>query len=284
MDPAKPGPERTTLAHVILPPAGAAPARYALWLHGVFGSGQNFRSVAKAVSTAAPGWGTVLVDLRAHGASRALSPPHTLTAAARDLEAVVAEVPGPVGAVIGHSFGGKVALRFVERFAPSTLERLVLLDSSPSARPDALGRDTAGRVLAMLESVAWPLASREAFVEHVTGRGYERGIADWLAMNVRRAPDGFRLRNDLHVIRAMLEDYFATDLWAALEDPAGPAVTVVVGGRSAVWGEEDLARLALLAERRRDVEVVRLEAAGHWVHADDPAGVTRAVTRALTAS
>jgi len=258
---------------------GSQPRRWVLWLHGVFGSGQNFRGLAKQVCAEAPDWGACLVDLRAHGESQGLPPPHTLSAAAADVLELAGRLDGPIEAVVGHSFGGKVALE-VARHRPETMSRLVVLDASPSARPDALARDTAGRVLAMLEQMPWPLVSRDDFIARIEQEGYPRGIAQWLAMNVRRQGDGYRLRNDLDAIRSMLGDYFATDSWSVVED-AALEITMVIGGRSEVLDDADRARAHEIAERRANVSVVLLPEAEHWVHVDEPEAVCAAVLEAL---
>jgi len=268
-----------TLQISTLSAPGSQPRRWVVWLHGVFGSGQNFRGLAKQVCAEAPDWGACLVDLRAHGDSQGLPPPHTLSVAARDVHEVLARLDGPVEAVVGHSFGGKVALE-VARERSETMSRLVVLDASPSARPDALARDTAGRVLAMLEQMPWPLASRDDFIGRIERQGYPRGIAQWLAMNVRRQGDGYRLRNDLDAIRSMLSDYFATDSWSVVEE-ATLQITMVIGGRSEVLDEADRTRAHEIAERRANVNVVTLPTAAHWVHVDDPEGVRAAVVEAL---
>src|SRR5687767_12064792 len=98
------------LAHAVLAPEGAAPRRWIMFLHGILGSGANWRSFAKGLLAACPGWGAVLVDLRMHGSSQGFAPPHTVAAAAADLASL--GLPGPLGAVVAHSFGGKVALAY----------------------------------------------------------------------------------------------------------------------------------------------------------------------------
>lgn len=251
-----------------------------LWLHGIFGSGQNFRSLARALVAQEPSWGACLVDLRGHGQSPDMDPPHTLDAVAHDVLRLEGRLPGPVEAVLGHSFGGKVALAYMAARA-GDLRHAIIVDASPSARADGLATETAGHVLAMLEGIAQPLPSRERFVEIVVGHGYERPIAEWLAMNVRRAEDGFRLRVDLGLIRALLDDYFAGDLWAVVEAPRATDRWMVLGGRSPLWRSDDRGRLDALAAADARVHVEVVEGAGHWVHADDPVAFAALVQRVL---
>jgi esterase len=266
------------LAHALVAPEGPPPRRWILFLHGILGSGANWRGFAKSLLGACPGWGAALVDLRMHGASQGLPPPHTVRAAAADLASI--ELPGPLGAVVGHSFGGKVALAYAAT-APRGLGRVWVLDASPSARPEGRGSEGTLRVVAFLEQMAFPLPSRQAFLDAVVGAGFELPLAQWLAMNLKATDDGFRLRVDLGAIRSMLDDYLALDLWGVLEaPPEGVDLHLVLGGRSNVFSPDDLARAGALRRGGR-VGLSVLPEAGHWVHVDDPQGLFAIIAPAL---
>lgn len=248
-----------------------APRAYALVLHGIFGSGGNWRTVARRVAAARPEWGFVLVDLREHGRSKGAPPPHTVAAAAADLDAVVASVEGeaPVRAVLAHSFGAKVALSFRDR-GEARLDQTWIIDASPSPRPDALReRPDVVRVLELLESVPAQYSDREDFVAEVTARGFSTMLGQWLAMNLEPAGGGFRLGLDLEAIRALLTDYFQRDAWSEVEREGAPgALHVVVGERSDALSGADQTRLDALAQKRPGRVCVHRLDAGHWVHVE----------------
>jgi esterase len=250
------------------------PTRWVLFVHGILGSGSNWRTFARRWVDERPDWGAVLVDLRMHGQSQDLAPPHTVQAAAQDL-VELAQAVGPVEAIVGHSFGGKVALAYVDR-VNGELSRAVILDSTPGARLDHRGSETTLKVLAFLERVG-PMPSRNAFVDAGVGAGLERGIAQWLAMNLVQRGDRFEVKLDLAAIHALLDDYFRRDLWEVFERPPGRVrFDVVLGGRSNVFDAAERARLNAIAERLPDrLRVFELSEAGHWVHVDDPEGTTR---------
>lgn len=271
-------------ALVSSPSAGASgPDRWMLVLHGIFGAGGNWRTFARRVCEARPDWGVILPDLRAHGLSQDPPPPHTLAAAAEDLARMQARLGLAVRAVLGHSFGAKVALWFTRGLAPPPPDVLFVLDADPGSRPGAAEDAEAHRVLDLLRSIPEPLPSRERFVELVQARGHARAVAEWLAMNVRRDHDGgFRLRMDLAALSSLLDDHFAQDLWPALEDPASAArVHVILGGRSDIVGPEARARLEALAARDARISLDVLPKAGHWLHVDDPDGLLALVLQAL---
>lgn len=274
----------STVTHAVITADGATPTRAMMFLHGIFGSGANWRSFARRFVGARPDWCAVLVDLRMHGASQAFAPPHTVAAAAQDLEPLASSLAVPVRGVVGHSFGGKVALAYVAKHA-ATLDEAWILDSAPGARPDARGSETTVAVLQTLGALGTRFVSREAFIDALVAAGIERSIAQWLAMNLRNANGTYELRLDLAAIRALLDDYFEVDLWSAIEQaPASLAMHVVVGGRSRVFSDADRARIeALAAQKPAHVFLHVLENAGHWVHVDDPEGLLAVMTGGVTA-
>lgn len=252
--------------HALVTAPGASPSRWMLVLHGILGSGGNFRSFARRLAAAAPSWGFVLVDLRVHGQSVGAPPPHSLASAAADLAALGDRLGLSFAGVMGHSFGGKVALAYA---AAHPVDRVWVIDASPGVRRDRGGATE--QVIRMLRDIPEPLPSRERFLEIVRARGSSAAIADWLAMNVRRADDGFRLRLDLDAIDALLDDYFAVDLWPVVERAAGASrLSVIVAERGGAFDEADRARLAAIAAREPRVRAHLVAGAGHWVHVDAP--------------
>lgn len=270
--------------HARVTAAGAAPSRWMLALHGVLGSGGNLRGLARRLVDACPDWGVVLVDLRMHGASQGAPPPHTIAAAVEDLSRLEDALALPMAGVLGHSFGGKVALAYLDqrrKAGRAPLAKAWILEASPSAeRPGGPGQlsSMTAVVMGMLRGVPQPLPSRESFFAIVEGHGLPRSIAEWLAMNLRHADDGFRLRIDFDAIEALIADYIATDLWHVLEQPGfADDLHVIIGGQSATLDAEDRARLATLPH----VHTHLIPEAGHWVHVDAPDTVFELVRSAL---
>ncbi|MFT3921220.1 MAG: alpha/beta hydrolase [Myxococcales bacterium] len=247
-----------------------------LILHGILGSGSNLRSLAQRLVQADPGLSAVLVDLRLHGRSQNFPEPHSVQACADDLVRLIEGLPTPVTQVLGHSFGGKVALAFHAQ--RPDLERVMLLDSMPGARENAYGSEQTYEILSLLERLPGPFATREMFLERVVAEGQSRPIAEWLGMNLERTSEGFRLRLDTRGIRELLSDYFSLDLWPVIEGSQA-RVDVVIGGRSAVWRAEDRARFErLAASHPKQFRLHVLPQAGHWVHVDDFEGLSAALT------
>jgi pimeloyl-ACP methyl ester carboxylesterase len=270
-----------TVTHAIVTADGAQPNRTMLFLHGIFGTGGNWRTFARRFVAARPEWAAVLVDLRMHGASQGFAPPHTVATTAADLDALDAVLPYPVRGVVGHSFGGKVALAYIDRHARNLSEAWIL-DSMPGTREHARGSESTMRALEVMAALPnEPFPSRNAFVQKLVDEGIARSVAQWLAMNLRAEARGvYRLRLDLAANRSQIEDYFALDLWRVIERaPDNLALHIVIGGQSGVFDANDRARVERLAnERPQHLYVHVLEKAGHWVHVDDPDGLFAVMT------
>lgn len=272
----------TTVTHTVVTAEGARPERSILFLHGILGSGGNWRTFARRFVAARPDWAAVLVDLRMHGASQGFAPPHTVASTAGDLDAIDAVLPCPVRGIVGHSFGGKVALAYVASHA-DRLDEAWILDSMPGARPEARGSEDTVQVIDVLDALPnEPFASREAFVALLQSKGISTPTAQWLAMNLRPVARGeYRFRPDLTAIRSQLDDYFTVDHWPTIEHaPSTLALHLVIGGRSNVFDASDRARIDALANAHPDRVFVHVLAnAGHWVHVDDPDGLLALMTR-----
>ncbi len=252
----------TWVPHAVkVAPEGGAPGGWILLLHGILGSGANWRTIARRLVAARPDLGGLLVDLRMHGRSQAAPPPHTIDAAAGDLVRLAGELKLPLAAVVGHSFGGKVALALRGQLP---LAQTWVLDATPGARAEPRDDpDSAQHVIDALRALPAAFSDRAAFTAAMTARGFSRALADWLAMNLEPADGGYRLRLDLDAIGALLADYYRRDLWPALESGAGEA-HLVVAARSRALDAEDRARAAHLPIRVHTID------AGHWLHMEAP--------------
>jgi len=266
--------------HAVVLPSDRPGARLALVLHGILGSHKNWRTFTRGLARALPGWRFALVDLRNHGASHGAPGPPTLAACADALQRLAEQLDAPVEVVIGHSFGGKVALELGAR-APDGLSTVFVLDASPERHAVLPEADHEVRtVMAALRAVPQPLARRNDVMVHLAAAGLHRSIQLWMTTNLRASDEGMVWTFDLDAATAMLEDYFRTDSWGPLRstDPSAPAVHLVRAGRSDRWTSDVLRKLDELPTGARGAVHV-LPDAGHWVHVDNPRGLSDLLVR-----
>lgn len=219
-----------------------------------------------------------------HGRSLDLPPPHTVAACADDLAQLQRARGLRIHAVLGHSFGGKVALAYAAAH-PEGLDHVIVVDANPGL--SASGSETTHKVLALLGAAPARFASREAFTAHFVGAGLAPGVVAWLAMNLVARDDGHAFRLELDAIEALLADYLRVDLFSFVEAPP-PGFTgkllVVAGGRSPTLDGAARARIAAAAARAPDrVALEVVPGAGHWVHVDAPDALHEVVVRHLGA-
>lgn len=267
------------LHYTLVAPEGA-PAQWLLVLHGIFGSSVNWRTFARRLVTKRPQWGAVLVDLRMHGESQGAPPPHTLGAAAQDVATLVGQLRDSgytIGGIAGHSFGGKVALQVADDFA-GELQRVWVLDSDPAPDLEAMsGERPTVKVLSLLARLPREHESRAAFVTAVAEAGFDRGLAQWLAMNVVPDGDVHRMRIDPDAMRSLLTSYYASDLWPTADRVAGDNdMHFVLGADSTAVSEVSKTRMKTLRAGFDEIA-----AAGHWLHVDAPDALLDIMARGL---
>jgi esterase len=242
-----------------------------LVLHGILGSGRNLRTFAQQLAKLRPELRLWLVDLRNHGASQGAPPPHTIAACCDDLDALVAARGLHPQEVIGHSYGGRVALAWAGR-APAHLKRVWVLDSPPAGQPlprrqDGDAADDVEGVIAALRQIPMPLPQRQDVVSAFTQRGFPQSIGQWMTTNLRQTSAGYQWLFELDAIDEMLRSYLATDVWPVLEaPPPGVQITVIRAERSRRWPPEVLARLAAI--QHGHTHLYMLPDAGHWLHVE----------------
>ncbi|MEV4319876.1 alpha/beta hydrolase [Actinocrispum sp. NPDC049592] len=161
---------------------GPADGRPLLALHGLTGHGARWRRFA---ATHLPGWRVIAPDLRGHGGST-WNPPWTLETFAQDVLAVLDDLGlGPVP-VMGHSFGGAIAV-YLARLAPDRISKVILADPAIGLDPaeslqDAEDARTEDVYATLDEARAaqaerWPFASEEQLSDEL-GDGMHQNTED----------------------------------------------------------------------------------------------------------
>jgi esterase len=228
-------------------------------LHGLFGAARNLGEVQRRLVR--EGFRAVSLDLRNHGASGHAAE-MGYAAMARDVADTLAALGVGRAAVLGHSMGGKVAMALALA-QPERVERLVVADIAPLGYPPHF-RSYAAAMLAVPEAAS--RAEADALLAPVVADAAAR-----MFLLQNRVPGGWRI--GLAEIAAALP---AIEGW----EPGpcagyGGKVLAVVGGRSDYVGPDGR---AAFARTFADVRFVVLGGAGHWLHAEDPAGFGDAVT------
>ena len=160
-----------------------------LWiLHGILGSKQNWTRFGRLLAESCPHYQIITIDLRCHGdSSYGFTGPHNLDACAHDLFELAQETGFPE-VVLGHSFGGKVALCYAThpQLTPLLSPHAVwTLDSPLDAQPQP-GQSDVVQVIEFCTHVSMPIASRGDLIQLFLDQGFSEGMGQWMTTNLKR--------------------------------------------------------------------------------------------------
>eukprot|EP00249_Psilotum_nudum_P018370 c26769_g1_i3 orf=523-1500(-) len=268
----------------------------AVFLHGILGAKRNWSSFVRRLAQAFPTWQFLLVDLRCHGDSGSIPKrgPHTVLSAARDVLNLVGQLKLTPRILVGHSFGGKVALSMADQ-AAKPLARPVqvwVLDATPGTmHTQGDEEDHPAKLISSLQQMPGQVPSRQFVVDSLSQQGFSVHIAQWVATNLKPSNGTSRMSTslswvfNLDGISDMYKSYESTDLWHVVENlPQGVYLNFLRAERSLHRWTHEVVRRICMAERLASfyegagVQMHFLEDAGHWVHTDNPDGLFRILT------
>lgn len=244
--------------------------RPALVLHGLFGSGTNWRSIARRLGTRIE---CHLVDHRNHGRS-----PHargmTYPTLAADVLAYLDAHRIDRAGLIGHSMGGKTAMTLALA-APERVRWLIVADIAPAPSPS-----DHGPILDALRALpVETLASRADADAALAPMVPELGLRQFLLQNLVAGDTGMRWRIDLDAIARALPDL--TDFPPMPPHAVYEGPTLFLRGESSDYvGAHHEPHIRALFPA---ASIATIAAAGHWLHAEQPAAVTARIEAFLDA-
>ena len=232
-------------------------------VHGLFGSLDNLGILARDLVA---DHDIIQVDMRNHGLSPR-SPEMNYPAMAQDLLDTLDDQQIEKAIFIGHSMGGK-AVMALTALAPERVERLVAIDIAPVDYHVRRHDEIFAAINAVTDAQA---SSRQQAASVMRQHLQEEGVIQFL---LKSFVDG-EWRFNVPVLWDQYPHIVGWETIPAWEQPA----LFIPGGNSPYVTEayrEQL--LAQFPQARAHV----IAGAGHWVHAEKPEAVLRAIRRYLS--
>ncbi|GFH52698.1 hypothetical protein CTEN210_09174 [Chaetoceros tenuissimus] len=261
-----------------------------IFLHGLLGTGKNLRMPAKKL-TQVTNTAAIMMDLRGHGNSNHDDNTTITTIAdcAKDviytLDKLNLTHDKSPKHVIGHSFGGRVALAYSHLLMTSnhntttnvqTPNHTWILDSAPG-----IAHSSVANVIQAIKSIPTPFQSKQDLIEILTTQhNIDKAIAMWMTTNLKRHPNGgFEFIFNLDTVEQVLQDFPKQDMLKIIQDVLFHDLNMekkihkIIAKRNDAWNSQLMETLyAMQSEvgntgKQRELNLVSLDA-GHWVHVD----------------
>ena len=230
-------------------------SQYVFILHGLFGMLDNWHNMARKLSEH---FNVVTLDQRNHGRS-----PHidemNYELMAEDLSNLMNLLQVKSAHVIGHSMGGKTAMKFADLY-PDRIEKLVVVDIGPR-------RYKPGHKLYFnaFNSLDFSECKSRKYADKLFA-AIEKNLAvrQFLLKNLEKAEKGYKLKFNLKPI----DDFYLQMIdnlefnWL-INNPT----LFLYGKKSDYITEEDI---HTIEDTFTQATFVGIEDAGHWVHAEKP--------------
>lgn len=226
-------------------------------LHGLFGSGDNWRSLAQKYLS--DDFEVYLVDQRNHGKSFH-HPNHRYDDLATDVLNLMDRLELRTSSVIGHSMGGKTAMTMA-KLEPDRIAKLLVADIAPKAYQHSHGTI----IEAMKALPVQSATSRKQLESFMLERLPDPMLRGFLLKSVERTDTGtYRWRINIPAIEA---NYDALIGWSRADEPIRTTSLFVSGGASNYIKSSDH---VAIQEQFPTSHLREIPGAGHWLHYQAP--------------
>jgi len=248
-------------------------------LHGLYGSSENWVSVAKSVSDR---FTVFLPDQRNHGQSPH-SPVHNYNSMKEDLCELVNELKLQKFFLAGHSMGGKTAVSFALSW-PEKLYGLLVADISPtvSEGSNSIAYNQHSKILNSILSIDLKgIRSRNEVESLLKSEIQSQKTKEFIMKNLRRESDdsfSWKLNASalLENLGRIMEGIEPDDMQRT--EITGFPVFFLKGEFSEYLPESDFLKIRRLFP---GAEFIIITGSGHWVHSENPEEVRKCFLKFL---
>lgn len=245
------------LNYELTPAASDSAQATLLLIHGLFGSLSNLGVLARAFQQ---DYQIIQIDLRNHGLS-AHSSDMNYNLMAQDVLDTLDALNIKIFSVVGHSMGGKVAMKLTE-LAPQRLEKLIVLDMAPVAYQQR-HHDVIFEALKAVSQAH--VETRKQATEIMQNYIKEMGVIQFLLKSFHQGKWRFN-------VDVLFNHYTEITGWKEIS-PWMKTTLFIRGENSPYIGKEEY--ISAIQRQFTDAKVQTVAQAGHWLHAEQPDQVIR---------
>ena len=238
-------------------------------LHGLFGSGDNWKQIAKLLSSQ---YKCFLFDLPNHGQSFWLDT-FNYNSLAQSVKQTIdnLNLTEPVS-IIGHSMGGKVAMQLVNNY-PNLFQKLVVVDIAPKQYPE--GHNHIFEALLDLNTSL--INQLSDAVDCINSKLNDIALSHFLVKSLKRNKINHNYSWQFN-LQALIQNYQNILATPILDSQINTNSLFIYGNQSDYILQSDLQSIETIFSH---VKFNCLENAGHWLHAQYPKKFSEFTTQFL---
>lgn len=232
-------------------------------LHGLFGSADNWFSVAKELEK---DFTLYLIDQRNHGDSPQ-SGDWNYEVMAEDIKELMDDERIGSANLMGHSMGGKTAMKFAFKY-PEKVNKLIVADIAPRFYPVHHQEILEGLNAIPIDELKSRKEADDILSKYINNTGIRQFLLKSLGRN---ESGGFMWKINLPVITQKIDNVGEE----IVSDKTFDKPTLFMGGENSDYiSDNDKEEISELFPNSH---VIFIKNAGHWLHAEQPAAVVETV-------
>jgi len=241
-------------------------------VHGLYGASDNWVSIAKKLSEH---FEVFLIDQRNHGRSPH-SKEHNYELMVQDLYDFLKRQEIEKAVLIGHSMGGKTVMHFAKEY-PEKVDALIVLDIAPKTYVSVAKKASIHHYLILnsMRSIDFSkVRSRRDVDKQLAENLDNEALRMFLLKNIERDKDNrFSWRLNVEALYNHIDEIMDGEL-VANEPITGFPVLFVRGADSNYILDNDFEKIKEIFPY---AELKTIENAGHWLHAEQPELLLKAI-------
>ncbi|MHC0046199.1 alpha/beta fold hydrolase [Vibrio campbellii] len=236
-------------------------------IHGLFGSFSNLGLLARDL---VQDHCVISIDLRNHGLSFH-SGTHNYEVMAQDVADLLRYLNIEPALVIGHSMGGKVAMKLAD-VAPEFVKRLVVLDMAPVSYQTNRHDNVFNGLQAVIKEKP---ANRQQTMDILAQHIEIDGVRQFLSKSLYKNGDQMDWRFN---VASLLNNYDDIIGWQEIAPTDIPTLFVKGGDSDYLMPEHQPA----VKRQFNNAKAHIIANTGHWLHAEKPAEVMRVIRKYIS--